>query len=127
MKTMLTIFLSFSLLAASPLLAQDLQNQADKETRDMAARMNLNEGEYLKIKKLNQERLEKIAALTQLREQDNRYLDLRLDQIEEQYAANMFNALNTKQYHAFVEYRKEQPYTYAGLTMKNNTVAQTKE
>ncbi|MFC5269828.1 hypothetical protein [Adhaeribacter terreus] len=127
MKTLLTLFLSFSLVSLTPLMAQNLQVQAEKETRDMASRLNLNEGEYLKLKKLNLERLEKIAALAQLREQDNRYLDLRLDQIEEQYAANMFNTLNTKQYSAFVEYRKEQPYTYAGLTMKNNTVAQTKE
>ncbi|MBK0402453.1 hypothetical protein I5M27_05615 [Adhaeribacter sp. BT258] len=127
MKTMLTLLLGFALISVTPLAAQDLQSQAEKETREMAGRMNLNEGEYLKIKKLNLERLEKIAALAQLREQDNRYLDLRLDQIEEQYAASIFNTLNTKQYSAFVEYRKEQPYTYAGLTMKNNTVAQTKE
>jgi len=126
MKALFTLAFSFCLFSTS-IFAQDLKLQAESESRQMAAEFKLNEGEYLKIKKLNEARLEKIMALSELREQDERYLNLRLDQIEEEYAANMFGTLNKKQFRKFMEYRQEQPYTYAGLTMKYRSVAQSEE
>ena len=104
--------------------AQSLQEQADKQTREMAGKLKLNAAETARIRQYNLTRLEKIAALSKLREKDNRYLDLRLDQIEEEYSSALFNTLNRKQFMAFMDYKKDKPYTYAGLTMKTmNTVA----
>jgi hypothetical protein len=106
------------------LQAQSLQEQADKQTREMAAKLKLNATDIGKVRQFNLTRLEKIAALNKLREKDNRYLDLRLDKIEEEYSSALFNTLNRKQFVAFMDYKKDKPYTYAGLTMKTlNTIA----
>jgi len=124
MKKVFTLLFSLMLvLGASNLMAQNLEALAEKETREMAAKLRLNEGEYLKLKQYNLERLEKIAALSNLREQDERYLDLRLDQIEEEYASMLFNTFDKKQYAAYLNYKEDQPYTYAGVASKNGLAA----
>lgn len=109
---------------APSIMAQSVLERAEKQTSQMAAKMKLNESDYQKLKQFNLERLQKIEALSQLREQDNRYLDLRLDQIEEEYHSRLFNTLSKKQFTAYQNYKKDQPYTYASLTMKtNNAIA----
>lgn len=121
MKTILTLLaglaLTFGTMKAN---AQDLAAQAEAQTQVMASTIKLNAVEYKKLKALNFNRLAQIASLANLREQDNRYLDIRLDLIEEEYHSKLFNLLNPKQYSAFMNYKKDQPYTYAGVTNKNN-------
>ena len=114
MKNILTFIFGLTLSIFSlSLQAQDLNSRADVQTRQMASKLKLNEGEYKKLKALNFNRLAKIDALASLREQDHRYLDLRLDEIEEDYNAAIYDLLKPKQYAAFIDYKKEQPYTYA--------------
>src|SRR5688572_21040919 len=116
MKTILTLLfglvLSFGSVAAN---AQDLEAKADAQTAEMAASLKLNEAEYKRLKALNFNRLAQIASLASLREQDHRYLDIRLDLIEEEYHSKLFDMLNPKQYNAFMAARKDQPHTYAGV------------
>jgi hypothetical protein len=102
--------------------AQELEAQAEQQTREMAVLMKLNEGEYMRLKNFNLNRLHQIAALASLREQDNRYLDLRLDLIEEEYASTLYNTFRPKQYAAYKEYRRTMPDTYAGMVMQNNSL-----
>ena len=117
MKNILTLIsgLIFSFATIS-LQAQDLSSRAEAQTRQMASKIKLNESDYMKLKAMNFNRLAKIDALSSLREQDHRYLDLRLDEIEEEYNANLFSLLKPKQYAAFMDYKKDQPYTYADVT-----------
>ena len=120
MKNLLTIFLGliFSLVTLS-LQAQDLNARADAQTRQMATQLKLNDSDYMRLKALNFNRLAKIDALASLREQDHRYLDLRLDEIEEDYHTELYSMLKPKQYAAFMEYKKTQPYTYADVVSAN--------
>lgn len=127
MKTTLTLFLLCFTFSLSPLRAQDINQQAARETRQMAAAVKMSKNDFRKINMVNADRLKKIAALTTIREQDRRYLDMRLDQIDEEYNATMYKLLSTNQYRSFVKYRQEQPFTYASLVMKYNMVAQAKE
>ena len=113
----LGITLSLSTLVCS---AQSLEAQAEIQTKEMTQKLNLNEGNYLKLKNINLNRLHRIAALAKLREQDHRYLDLRLDAIEEEYSAAVYKILKPSQFSAFMNYRQEQPYTYAGVTNDMN-------
>lgn len=131
MKKALTFAVMFALLfAANFAQAQStiLVKQAENQSREMADRLKLNEAEYLKVKQFNFTRLQKIADLGNLREQDSRYLDMRLDQIEEEYSSMVYNTLSPKQYKAFANYRKDQPSTYAGVVnqtqgLKNAAIA----
>jgi lipopolysaccharide export LptBFGC system permease protein LptF len=127
MKKIFTLILSFLILSLSQVIAQNFDSQAEKETRQMAEIIKMNNKSFQKIQKINLERLNKIANLSKLREQDQRYLNLRLDEIDEQYAAKMYKILNKNQYQAFMKYRNEQPFTYAGQAMKYNLIALTKE
>jgi|SRR5687768_3677085 len=114
MKNILTLFLGLTLsFATISLQAQDLNSRAEAQTKKMASQLKLNEGDYMRLKALNFNRLAKIDALASLREQDHRYLDLRLDEIEEDYHTELYSMLKPKQYAAFMEYKKDQPYTYA--------------
>lgn len=120
MKNVFTFILglafSFSAMVCS---AQSLETQAEIQTKEMAQKLNLNEANYLKLKNINLNRLHRIAALAKLREQDHRYLDVRLDAIEEEYSASVYRILKPSQFSAFMNYRQEQPYTYAGVTNAN--------
>lgn len=121
MKKLYTLFTILGLLLAGPaVIAQDFEAQAEKQTREMASFMKLSDAEYLRLKNFNLNRLHQIAALANLREQDGRYLDMRLDLIEEEYASTVYNTFNPKQYAGFKEYRKNSPYTYAGVVSKMN-------
>src|SRR5688572_6463993 len=124
MKTAFTFFLGalFS-IASFTVSAQGLAARAETQTREMASKLNLNEADFVKLKKANLNRMEKIESLSALREQDHRYLDLRLDQIEEEYNAELFGMLKPTQYAAFVDYKKDQPYTYAGVISDTKTKA----
>lgn len=120
MKNILTLFLGLTLsLATLSLQAQDLNSRAESQTKHMAAQLKLNEADYMRLKALNFNRLARIDALASLREQDHRYLDLRLDEIEEDYHTELYSMLKPKQYAAFMEYNKTQPYTYAEVTAAN--------
>lgn len=121
MKNFYTLLTIIGLLFLSlDTFAQDFETQAEKQTREMARYMKLNEGEYLRLKNFNLNRLHQIAALAILREQDDRYLDLRLDLIEEEYSSTLYNTFSPKQYAGYKEYRKTVPHTYAGISAKNN-------
>ena len=124
MKTILTLFLGVVLSFGSmSVKAQELEAQAEAQTEVMAGKLQLNTTEFKKLKALNFNRLAQIASLANLREQDTRYLDIRLDLIEEEYHSKLFNLLNPKQYLAFMNYKKDQPHTYSGVTApaNNNT------
>ena len=121
MKKILTPVLALLLfLGTNVLFAQSVPELAEKQTREMNAKLKLDANAYQKLYQFNLQRLQKIEALSQLREQDPRYLDMRLDQIEEEYHSLLFNSLNKKQFSAYQHYKKDQPYTYAGLTIKPN-------
>ncbi|KAA9345924.1 hypothetical protein [Adhaeribacter soli] len=123
MKKILTHMLAlFLFLGTNMLFAQTAPELAEKQTRLMAAKLKLDDKDHQKLYQFNLQRLEKIEALSKLREQDPRYLDMRLDQIEEEYHSLLFNSFNKKQFAAYQHYKKDQPYTYAGLTMKTNTI-----
>jgi hypothetical protein len=123
MKNIFTLLIFVGLFFVSEgTYAQDLDAQAEKQTRDMATIMKLNEGEYMRLKNFNLNRLHQIAALASLREQDNRYLDLRLDLIEEEYSSTLYNTFRPKQYAAYKEYRKSMPDTYAGMVVEKNNL-----
>ena len=122
MKKLLTFFLGLSLIFATiSLQAQDLNSRAESQTKKMASQLKLNEADYMRLKALNFNRLAKIDVLSSLREQDHRYLDLRLDEIEEDYQTELYSMLKPKQYAAFMEYKKDQPYTYADVTSAAKT------
>lgn len=126
MKNIFTLLIFVGLFYISfGTYAQDLEAQAEKQTREMAAVMKLNEGEFMRLKNFNLNRLHQIAALASLREQDNRYLDLRLDLIEEEYASTLYNTFRPKQYAAYKEYRKTMPDTYAGMMNEKNSLKNT--
>ena len=116
MKKLLTILLGAALTFGSVAVnAQSLETQADVLTKEMATKIDLNEKDYLNLKKANFNRLAKIQALSSLREQDHRYLDLRLDLIEEEYQETVYKMLKPAQYTAFLNYKNEQPFTYAAV------------
>ena len=120
MKNILTFFLGLTLsIATISLQAQDLSSRAEAQTKQMASQLKLNEADYMRLKALNFNRLAKIDALSSLREQDHRYLDLRLDAIEEDYQTELYSMLKPKQYAAYMEYQKDQPYTYADVISAN--------
>ncbi len=126
MKKLFTIVLGLFLSVASFAgNAQNLEARAELQTKEMAAKLNLNEADYVQLKKINFNRLAKIAALANLREQDHRYLDIRLDQIEEDYNSRLFALLKPAQYQAFADYRKDQPDSYAAV-ISNNPVTGNK-
>jgi hypothetical protein len=121
MKKLFTFVAILGLLVGTHTVkAQDFDAQAERQTREMASMMKLNEAEFMRLKNFNLNRMHQIAALANLREQDSRYLDMRLDMIEEEYASTVYNTFSPKQYAGFKEYRKSSPYTYAGVTSKFN-------
>lgn len=116
MKKFLSIYIVLFLALGLNGFSQTLDERADLLTREMAGSIKLNKKKYEKLKALNKERLAQIDRLADLREQDTRYLDIRLDQIEEVYHSNVYNLLSAQQYKNFRQYKLGQPNSYAGIT-----------
>jgi hypothetical protein len=86
-----------------------IEVQASRITAEIAKIIKLNEQQISQVRSYNLDKLQKIKDLAKLREQDRRYLDLRLDMIEEEYHSRMFNGLNEDQYLVFMDYKSRQP------------------
>lgn len=120
-------FYSFALAAfiyaagsTAPAKAQHPDNslpvevQASRITTELAKLLQLNEHQMVHIRKFNLDKLRRIKDLAKLREQDRRYLELRLDLIEEHYHSLMFNNLSEQQYLGFMDYKALQPADLPG-------------
>lgn len=82
------------------------ERTADKLTHDMGAALHLNEASFIQLKKFNRERLTRLTALSQKAHQLRaREVEVRVDQIEQEYQQHMFHLLNAKQY---IQYRRFQ-------------------
>ena len=126
MKKLFTIlFLAVAFITNSQ--AQQLDERATILTDEIARHVNMDETEYLKVKKYTAERLMQIDELANLPLQDERYLNLRLDKIEEEYNSRIFNTLDKKQFISFMKYKQKQPFHYSAVVQQKPYIAGAEE
>ncbi|MDX5348689.1 MAG: hypothetical protein LPJ89_07550 [Hymenobacteraceae bacterium] len=124
-KLILLLYICFFTVAAAS--AQSVEERAQGLTEEIAREVKLTKKEKEKLTQYNFIKLRKIDKLAKLREQDERYLNLRLDQIEEEYHAMVYNLLNKKKYLAYMKYKEKQPHTYAAVVKSKHMVATAEE
>ncbi|MGV3539147.1 MAG: hypothetical protein ACO1OQ_05010 [Rufibacter sp.] len=79
---------------------------ADRLSQDMGTSLNLPEGTLIKVRQFNRVRLAKLMQLSkQLDQMGAREVDLKVDQIEQEYQQHMFSALNSQQYIQYKRFR----------------------
>ncbi|WP_192820205.1 hypothetical protein [Rufibacter sp. LB8] len=108
-STLLAIFFSVFLGAASA-NAQAISpahRLADRLSQEMGASLSLHEDAFIKVRQFNRDRLAKLQALNgQAGKLSAREMDLRLDQIEQEYNERMFHLLNARQYMSYKRFRE---------------------
>lgn len=103
------------LLAVAVVMGASAQNPSNpaldkatiRLTRAMVETMQLNEGEYIKLKKLNQMRLAQASEAEKMYVDDAEMRDARLKEIDEEFEQQLFTMLNSRQVEAYADFKQK--------------------
>ena len=105
---MKNIIYTFALVFAfaGTAMAQSAEDRASTVTRDMSAKLSLNEMEYIKLKALNRERYTKAAQISSMYSNDIAMRDMKLNELQNSYESQLKNFLNPKQLDSYASYKE---------------------
>jgi hypothetical protein len=81
---------------------KDYTAQATVFARQMISQVQLNESEYIAVRKLTIEKLQLVAQVESMYSNDPEMMNKKLSEIESNYNFNLKHALSAKQYENFV-------------------------
>ncbi|WP_181304047.1 hypothetical protein [Rufibacter sp. XAAS-G3-1] len=123
MKTFtLSICLFLALVFTASAQAPSNKDAVEKTTvsvsRMMVDAMKLNEVEYIQIRNLNQERLQKAAEVTRKFADDAAAREASLRDIEEDFENKLFRILNNRQVEAYAEFKTKPEANFMSLVQQ---------
>jgi hypothetical protein len=83
-----------------------VDSRASSVTRDMSAKMSLNESEYIKLKALNRERFSKAAEISSMYSNDVAMRDMKLAELQSSYDSQLNAFLSPKQLEAYASFKE---------------------
>lgn len=91
---------------AGTAMAQSSEDRASTVTREMSAKLSLNEMEYIKLKALNRERFTKAAQISSMYSNDIAMRDMKLNELQNSYDSQLKTFLNPKQLESYASYKE---------------------
>ena len=111
-KLLTTAFFAFTLFTVNA-EGNDAYTQASELARRMATEIQLNEREYIEVRKLAVQKIERINEIRSMYSNDADMMSKKLNEAEENFNHNLKTALNTKQFESYIakssNYRVGQP------------------
>ena len=105
-KFVFTAALLLSLISGATFAqATDVDSRAAALTRDMSAKLALNESGYIKLKNVNREQLAKVEEITNMYKNDQAMRTAKLAELQKSYDAQLQGFLNSKQLEAYAAYK----------------------
>src|SRR5688572_20823942 len=112
MKKILTsAFFTFTILTVtagsnnSNSNSSNITTQATEFARQMINQVQLNESEYIQVRKCTIEKLQLVAQVQSMYSNDPEMMEKKLAEIENNYNFNLQRAMSPKQFESFVAYR----------------------
>ena len=110
-KLLTTAFFAFTLFTVNA--GTDVYTQASELARRMATEIQLNEREYIEVRKLAIQKIERVNEIRSMYSNDADMMTKKLNEAEENFNHNLRVALNTKQFESYIakssNYRVDQP------------------
>ena len=100
-KLLTTALFAFTLLTVNA-EGNDVYTQASDLARRMASEIQLNEREYIEVRKLAVQKIERVNEIRSMYTNDADMMAKKLNEAEENFNHNLRVALNNKQFEAYV-------------------------
>ncbi|RNI21814.1 hypothetical protein [Rufibacter latericius] len=123
MKTILFSTCLFLALAFSASAQEAPKNDAVEKTsvsisRRMVQEMGLNEVDFIQVRNLNQERLQKAAQASRTYDNDPSSLETALREIDEEFETKLFRILSNRQLEAYAEFKLKPEGNFLSLVQQ---------
>lgn len=106
MKNFVYTFAFVCCFAGTALAQSGIDERVSTVTRDMAAKMSLNESDYIRLKALNRDRYMKASEISSMYSNDISMRNMKYNELQNSYESQLQSFLNPKQIEAYTAYKK---------------------
>ena len=119
-KLIASALFAFVIVTGNAYAGGDVKAEATELARQLIAKAELNESEYIKVRAYTIEKLEKVAEIKSMYSNDPQMMAYKIAEAENNYNYKLQSALNAKQFASFIDYTN-------GLKTNATAIADVKE